>query len=317
MGTHPIFESDFDCLTGMIFEIVCATSVIGISVLIGLIIQYPRQPDNDQMESEFVTGGSVPSFVSEAEIDLSVIIPAYNEIDRLPGMLDECVECLKTAKKQTWEVIVVDDGSIDGTYKIPLELSKNEPRVKCLKLLKNRGKGHAVKMGMMAARGRKIFFADADRAMPFTEFQKINEKFEYLHDKYPDLLVIGSRAHLEKESIAQRSLFRTILMKGFHLCVWLFCVQSVRDTQCGYKLFSRTAAQKILPNLHIQRWAFDVELLYIAEIYKMKISEVGIKWEEIEGTKMVPILSWIQMARDLVMIWIRYTTKYWRVQKTL
>ena len=65
----------------------------------------------------------------------------------------------------------------------------------------------------MAARGRKIFFADADRAMPFTEFQKINEKFEYLHDKYPDLLVIGSRAHLEKESIAQRSLFRTILMK--------------------------------------------------------------------------------------------------------
>ena len=68
-------------------------------------------------------------------------------------------------------------------------------------------------MGMMAARGRKIFFADADRAMPFTEFQKINEKFEYLHDKYPDLLVIGSRAHLEKESIAQRSLFRTILMK--------------------------------------------------------------------------------------------------------
>ena len=70
-----------------------------------------------------------------------------------------------------------------------------------------------MKMGMMASRGRKIFFADADRAMPFTEFQKINEKFEYLHDKYPDLLVIGSRAHLEKESIAQRSLFRTILMK--------------------------------------------------------------------------------------------------------
>ena len=61
-----------------------------------------RQPDNDQMESEFVTGGSVPSFISEPEIDLSVIIPAYNEIDRLPGMLDECVECLKTAKKQTW-----------------------------------------------------------------------------------------------------------------------------------------------------------------------------------------------------------------------
>jgi len=165
----------------------------------------------------------------------------------------------------TKEVIVVDDGSIDGTYKIPLELSKNEPRVKCLKLLKNRGKGHAVKMGMMASKGRKIFFADADRAMPFAEFQKINEKFEYLNDTFPDLLVIGSRAHLEKESIAKRSLFRTVLMKVFHLCVWIFCVRTVKDTQCGYKLFSRSAAQKVLPNLHIQRWAFDVELLFIAE----------------------------------------------------
>jgi len=76
-----------------------------------------------------------------------------------------------------------------------------------------KGKGHAVKMGMMAARGRKIFFADADRAMPFVEFEKINEKFEYLSDSFPNLLVIGSRAHLEKKSIAQRSLFRTILMK--------------------------------------------------------------------------------------------------------
>ena len=89
-------------------------------------------------------------------------------------------------------------------------------------------------MGMMASRGRKIFFADADRAMPFTEFQKINEKFEYLHDKYPDLLVIGSRAHLEKESIAQRSLFRTILMKVIFLSTpWLIFVQKVCERVFG------------------------------------------------------------------------------------
>ena len=123
--------------------------------------------------------------------------------------------------------------------------------------------------------------------------------------------------------------------------MWVFCVRTVGDTQCGYKLFSRSAAQKILPNLHIQRWAFDVELLFIAESmciaynignlqgsyvtghykcilgYGMKISEVAIKWEEIEGTKMVPVLSWIQMARDLVMIWLRYTTYYWKIHKSL
>ena len=99
----------------------------------------------------------------------------------------------------------------------------------------------------MASRGRKIFFADADRAMPFTEFQKINEKFEYLHDKYPDLLVIGSRAHLEKESIAQRSLFRTILMKvssesEFLIFIILLCFINIfRGFICasGYFVFNQ------------------------------------------------------------------------------
>ena len=114
------------------------------------------------------------------------------------------------------------------------------------------------------------------------------------------------------------------------MLVYIFCVRTVNDTQCGYKLFSRRAAVKILPNLHIQRWAFDVELLFIAEgtiqasvyqsvlshfsAFKMKVSETAIKWEEIDGTKMTPVLSWIQMARDLAMIWFRYLIGYWCVQ---
>lgn len=265
------------------------------------------------MELTFVSGEKVPEFTDEGEIDLSVVIPAYNEKDRLPSMLAECIECLKTAKRQTWEVIIVDDGSKDNTKDIAAQIAPDDDRVKCLSLHRNRGKGHAVKMGMMASRGSKIFFADADRAMPFAEFSKLNEKFDYLADTYPDLIVIGSRAHLEKDSIAQRSFFRTLLMKAFHFLVFLFCVRTVKDTQCGYKLFSRRAARKILPNLHIQRWAFDVELLFIAEAFKMKISEVAIKWDEIEGTKMTPILSWIQMARDLAMIWFRYLIGYWHV----
>ena len=115
--------------------------------------------------------------------------------------------------------------------------------------------------------------------------------------------------------MAERSFFRTVLMKGFHSLVWLFCVRSVRDTQCGYKLFSRSAVKRILPQLHIQRWAFDVELLFIAEALNIKVEEVAIKWEEIGGSKVTPIISWIEMGRDLVLIWLRYTIGYWKINK--
>jgi len=298
----------------MLCELCVGGVVIALTVLILLTVQVPREPDNDKMEEHFVGGAKVPDFVPDATVDLSVVIPAYNETDRLPDMLAECIECLKTAKQKTWEVIVVDDGSKDNTKDIVAKIAPDDERVKCLSLHRNRGKGHAVKMGMMASSGERIFFADADRAMPFGEFQKLNEKFDYLSEAYPDLIVIGSRAHLEKNSIAHRSLFRTLLMKAFHMLVYIFCVRTVNDTQCGYKLFSRRAAVKILPNLHIQRWAFDVELLFIAEAFKMKVSETAIKWEEIDGTKMTPVLSWIQMARDLAMIWFRYLIGYWCVK---
>ena len=131
-------------------------------------------------------------------VDITVVIPAYNEEERLPTMLSECLESLETSKTETYEVIVVDDGSKDKTSAYVLEMAKENSHLKCLKLIKNRGKGHAVKMGMMAARGRHIFFADADRAMPFPEFQKIYKRYKDSIENYADLIVVGSRAHLEK-----------------------------------------------------------------------------------------------------------------------
>lgn len=117
-------------------------------------------------------------------------------------------------------------------------------------------------------------------------------------------MVCGSRAHLEKEAIATRSLFRTVLMHGFHFLVYIFTVRGIRDTQCGFKLFTRAAARKSFGNLHIERWyleslnypasgliaipiccrAFDVELLCIAQSLKIPIAEVAVNWTEIEGT---------------------------------
>jgi len=126
-------------------------------------------------------------------------------------------------------------------------------------------------------------------------------------------IICGSRAHLEQESIATRSFFRTILMYGFHFLVWFFAVRSIRDTQCGFKLFTRSAARICFPNLHIERWAFDVELLYIAEALNIPAEEVSVYWTEIDGSKVTPVWSWIEMGSDLFLIWLRYKLGAWKL----
>lgn len=126
-------------------------------------------------------------------------------------------------------------------------------------------------------------------------------------------IVCGSRAHLEKEESAQRSYFRLILMHGFHILVWLFCVQKIRDTQCGFKLLTRKSAQVVFEALHVERWAFDVEMLYIAQTLNIPILEVPVNWIEVEGSKIVPFWSWLQMGKDLLLIWLRYSTGAWKI----
>ncbi|VDM93616.1 unnamed protein product, partial [Litomosoides sigmodontis] len=119
-------------------------------------------------------------------------------------------------------------------------------------------------------------------------------------------------SHMEKKSMATRSLARTLLMIGFHLIVYIFTVRTVHDTQCGFKLFTRGAASKLFPLLHIERWAFDVELLFLAEQFNIPIREVPVTWHEVDGSKIVPVMSWIQMGRDLILIWFRYRIGVWK-----
>lgn len=105
-------------------------------------------------------------------------------------------------------------------------------------------------------------------------------------------------------------------MHGFHFLVWFLCVRNIRDTQCGFKLFTRKSAQYIFEALHVERWAFDVEMLYIAEMLKIPVSEVAVEWQEIEGSKIVPIWSWLEMGRDLLLISLRYKLGIWKIMKT-
>ncbi|XP_057366284.1 dolichyl-phosphate beta-glucosyltransferase-like isoform X2 [Daphnia carinata] len=264
-----------------------------------------------------------PSIEDESTIWLSVIVPAYNEEKRLPVMLDECLDYLEKKLKSnpscTYEVLIVDDGSTDNTTELGLGYSKTfgSDKVRVLTLSNNRGKGGAVRLGMLSARGEQLLFADADGATTFEDISKLQNNLKELVKGQPiDKalgLVCGSRAHLEKEAIASRSFFRTVLMKGFHLLVWLFAARSVRDTQCGFKLLTRPTARLCFPNLHIERWAFDVELIYIAEYMKIPTGEVSVRWMEIEGSKIVPVWSWLQMGRDLILMWLRYSTGAWKV----
>lgn len=267
----------------------------------------------------------------DSEVDLSVVVPAYNEELRLPKMLDETLSFLEARRKNvssisqcniyrennfTYEVIVVDDGSKDETSECAYRYQKKygADKIKVIKLSKNRGKGGAVKVGVMNAIGNYIIFADADGASKFSDIQKL-EEFIYKNRDMQLVVAIGSRAHMEQEVIASRSLFRTILMKGFHLLVWTCCVRTVRDTQCGFKMFNKPAAKLLFENYHNESWAFDVELLYLAEQTKCTIGEIPINWTEIEGSKIVPVFSWIRMGWDVLCLATRYSLGVYEVPK--
>ncbi|KAG5321217.1 ALG5 glucosyltransferase, partial [Pseudoatta argentina] len=268
-----------------------------------------------------------PSLHDPWSVQLSVIVPAYNEEQRLPPMLDECLEYLEERRKSglTYEVIVVSDGSTDKTVDVAHRYASKYSTLKVLNLIKNRGKGGAVRLGMLSARGSALLFADADGATKFNDLKKLDENlinvlgFDYINKAEKtassDAVICGSRAHLEKEETAKRSYFRLFLMHGFHFLVWLLCVRGIRDTQCGFKLLTRKSARTIFEALHVERWAFDVEMLYIAQTLNIPVTEIAVNWTEIEGSKIIPFWSWLQMGRDLFFIWLRYRIGAWKINK--
>jgi len=256
----------------------------------------------------------------ESEVYLSIVVPAYKEEKRLPVMLDETLAYLHTRnasdKSFTWEIIVVDDGSTDNTTIVALEYVKREgtDRMRVLTLEKNKGKGGAVRRGMYYSRGKYILMVDADGATKFSDLDKVENQLKQI-EKDGLGISVGSRAHLvNTDTVAKRKWFRNILMHGFHFLVDFLCVRGIKDTQCGFKLFTRKTASIIFPNLHIERWAFDVELLYMAQSLRVPLTEVPVNWQEIDGSKVDPLTSSIQMGRDLLRIRGNYLIGWWRIE---
>ncbi|XP_061189086.1 dolichyl-phosphate beta-glucosyltransferase-like [Saccostrea echinata] len=315
-------------LFSMLLSFVGIAVITAFIVLIVVAMSTKPYPDLGRYETEkyFMNEKQekcvFPSINDPATLELSVIVPAYNEEERLPVMMDEALGYLEERKKKSssfsYEVIVVDDGSKDKTTQTAQKYCNKfgSEKVRVLTLAKNRGKGGAIRLGMFSARGRYLLFADADGASKFSDFTKLENEMKNINkDSSNRAVVCGSRAHLEEESIAQRSLFRTILMKGFHFVVWFLCVRGVKDTQCGFKLLTREAAILLFSNLHVERWAFDVDMLFLAQYFNIPVGEVAITWTEIEGSKMVPVFSWIQMGKDIILIRLRYLLGAWKIKE--
>ncbi|KAG2780056.1 hypothetical protein PC129_g1806 [Phytophthora cactorum] len=254
----------------------------------------------------------------KAEVALTVVLPAYNEEQRVLVTIKDTVAFLDEKKQKdpsfTYEIIIVDDCSTDRTVDVVMkEVQKySVDRIRLLKLQKNHGKGGAIRKGIMRARGERVLFADADNATEIRDFDKLAKAMDEAANPN-GVVVCGSRAHLEEQAIAKRNPLRNLLMHGFHLIVSTLCIKNVRDTQCGFKLFDRTAARVLFAPMHIERWAFDVELLYLAANSKMAIKEVAVQWTEVPGSKLSVISATITMLREIILIRLCYTVGIWRI----
>ncbi len=262
-----------------------------------------------------------PSIADAASLYITLVVPAYNERERLPVMLDKTIPYLMSRKGKdatfTFELIVVDDGSKDSTSEVVRKYSKQygSDFIRLLKFKVNRGKGGAVKRGVLKARGKYILMVDADGATEINDLEKLEKEMIRMEGGGGACVAIGSRAHLENsDSVAKRHWIRNFLMHGFNTLVKFLCVQGIKDTQCGFKLFNRGAAYVLFSSLHIQRWAFDIELLFIARQLQFQITEVAVNWQEIDGSKLSVIDASLQMARDMILIRCMYLLQVWRIK---
>jgi len=212
---------------------------------------------------------------------LTIVIPAYNEQNRLPATLRTVLAYLDGQKVESAEVVVVNDGSRDGTAQVALDAAKADPRVRLVENPGNRGKGYAVRHGLQEAKGDWVLFTDADLSAPIDELGKLASAVESQDADG----AIGSRA-LDRSLIGvHQPPFREMSGRFFNLVMRMITGLPYRDTQCGFKLLSAKAAALLASKQQIEGFGFDVELLYIAKKHGLRILEVPVRWNNVEGTK--------------------------------
>jgi dolichyl-phosphate beta-glucosyltransferase len=243
-------------------------------------------------------------------LELSVVIPVYNEEKRLGKTLVESLAYLKKSKV-SFEILVVDDGSKDGTLELIQSFRRKAGKgvLNVLKQETNKGKGAAVKRGALEARGDIVLFMDADNATPLNQYERFRPLFAKGFD-----VVVGSRAVDRSMVKVHQPLYREAMGRFFNLLVQLTATPGLWDTQCGFKAFRRKAAQAVFPLQTIERFGFDVEILFIARKQGWTLVEAPVEWFDAPGSKVHVFRDSLTMFLDLALIrmneWIgRYRSK--------
>jgi dolichyl-phosphate beta-glucosyltransferase len=226
---------------------------------------------------------------------LSIVIPAYNEAHRLPAYLQEIDTYFRKRNRQDQiEVVVVDDGSQDGTVAVLDCWPRQGFSLRVLRLPSNHGKGYAVRMGMLSARGELCLFADADGATPIAELARLEARIAQGAE-----VAIGSRALSDPTCVLQVRWHRKFFGRIFHLFVRALGIRGLADTQCGFKLFRHHAVEDIFSVLQLDGYGFDVELLFVAQRRGYRIAEVAINWADCPGSKVRVFKDGIRMLGEL------------------
>ena len=226
-------------------------------------------------------------------IFLSIVIPAYNEESRLPGTLEQVFRFIE---KQTFasEVIVVENGSTDRTFEVAQEFAKRHENFRVLRT--ERGKGAAVKRGMLEARGEYRFMCDADLSMPVDEILKF----------IPPALTGPDIAIASREAIGSvrynEPRYRHFGGRGINYIIQVLALPGLNDTQCGFKCFSAKAATEIFSQQTLLGWSFDIENLYIARRKKLRIKEIPIQWYYDPDSKVSAVRDALRMIGDIFRI---------------
>jgi glycosyltransferase involved in cell wall biosynthesis len=249
---------------------------------------------------------------------LSIVIPAFNEEARLPSTLHKIADYLRSKEFSLAEVIVVDDGSRDGTAKLVEQWQREHPEVRLLRNPGNRGKGYTVRHGVMESRGEWILSTDADLSAPIGELDKLIAAVERPDSSGPDPLTmtakiaIGSRA-LDRSLVGvHQSPLREGAGRVFNLLMRLVTGLPFRDTQCGFKLFEAAAAREIFARQTLDGFSFDVEDLVIAQVLGHKAVEVPVVWNNVEGTKVSTLAGLGSFVALAGIRWRALTGRYGR-----
>ncbi len=236
---------------------------------------------------------------------LSIVIPAYKEAQRLGPTLDRILAwAQETALRGRVEILVVDDGSPDATADVARryeEQTQQRPaKVRLVQNGRNRGKGYSVRNGVLAARGEQILFTDADLSTPIEDYAVLAQALE----SHP--IAIGSRALATSNVAVHQPKYREAMGRVFNRIVQGLAVPGIEDTQCGFKLFRAGVAQELFRSVTIHGFAFDVEVLHLAQRRGHAIAEVPVTWRNDERSSVSPIRDSARMFRDVLTIRLRH-----------